>query len=393
MVDLPHPERLRARTEPDLYDPLLAALPNYAPDRYDAATVAGGVAQLREDGWLERVATPAYSAERHGSAREAREGFARQLELLRVVGRGHLPLGRVFEGHVNALELIERFGDGEQRERYLEAARSGALFGVWNTEFADGVHQRPNGADGYRLEGAKTFCSGADVLDYAIVPGQRWSSGGRALGWQMCVVDMRVVDPAAREDDFWQPLGMQASASHRVDFTGVELGAEALLGEPDDYHRQPHFSGGAVRFAAVQLGGAEALYDQAVGLLRELRRERDPYQAQRIGRMAIALEGGRNWLRGATDAALCAWRDESGVVDYANMTRTAILQVCESVLAETEMAVGARGMLSPKSIQRIYCDLKMYLRQPAPDSALAAVGHHAASSHAMPGAGEPEFES
>jgi hypothetical protein len=58
----------------------------------------------------------------------------------------------------------------------------------------------------------------------------------------------------------WEPLGMRASTSYRGDFSGTELEVDDLLGQPDDYHRQPWFTGGSIRFAAVQLGGAEALW-------------------------------------------------------------------------------------------------------------------------------------
>lgn len=52
---------------------------------------------------------------------------------------------------------------------------------------------------------------------------------------------------------WWRPLGMQASGSHIVDFTGGGGEPAWLIGEPDAYIRQPWFSGGAVRFAAVQV--------------------------------------------------------------------------------------------------------------------------------------------
>ena len=35
-------------------------------------------------------------------------------EVLRQIGAGSLPLGRLFEGHVNALDLVVRYGDDEQ---------------------------------------------------------------------------------------------------------------------------------------------------------------------------------------------------------------------------------------------------------------------------------------
>ncbi len=374
----------RAAHSDRLEDSLLAVLDNYHPEQYDPSSVARGIEHLRRSGWMARVADDPFCLERHSNPEDARAAYQRQLQLLWDVGRGSLPLGRVFEGHVNAIELIDRFGDGEQRVRWIQAAAEGALFGVWNTEMQDGVHIKPQPHGKYVLQGAKSFCSGADILDFAIVPGQRWDATERAIGWQMCIVDLRRIDPQAHDRSFWTPLGMEASASHKVDFSGLVVEAEDLLGEPNDYHLEPYFSGGAVRFAAVQLGGAQALYDHAVAMLTALHRERDPYQTHRIARMAIALQAGLNWLDLATQQGMPGRDAEADVINFANMTRTAILDCCNVVLDEVEMALGARGMLSPKPIQRIYTDLKMYLRQPAPDAALAAVGHHAANTHQLP---------
>ena len=146
-----------------------------------------------------------------------------------------------------------------------------------------------------RLHGAKLYTSGAGWVDRAIVPGA-WPDGG----WQICVVPMDEV--ATRIDrSVWRPLGMRASASYLTDFTGVEVGPDGLLGAPGDYHRQPWFSGGAIRFAAVQLGGAAALFDAARAELRALRRTEDPFQRARAGEMADLIESGNLWLRGAAE--------------------------------------------------------------------------------------------
>src|SRR6202034_2847238 len=60
-------------------------------------------------------------------------------EVLRSIGSGSLPLGRLFEGHVNALELVLRYGNQQQVELVAEEARAGKLFGVWNTDDAKGL--------------------------------------------------------------------------------------------------------------------------------------------------------------------------------------------------------------------------------------------------------------
>src|SRR5580704_6759452 len=41
-------------------------------------------------------------------------------EILRSIGSGSLPLGRLFEGHVNALELVVRYGNQQRVELVAE---------------------------------------------------------------------------------------------------------------------------------------------------------------------------------------------------------------------------------------------------------------------------------
>lgn len=52
-------------------------------------------------------------------------------ETLQSIGSGSLPLGRLFEGHVNALELVLRYGKPDQVDLIAEDVRRGNLFGVW----------------------------------------------------------------------------------------------------------------------------------------------------------------------------------------------------------------------------------------------------------------------
>src|SRR5580692_9351389 len=82
------------------------------------------------------------------------------LRALAAIGRGNLSVGRIYEGHVNALLLIHWFGTPAQRKHGATAAKGGALFGVWNTDLpSDPV--RVQGGD---LKGAKSFASGVDGL-------------------------------------------------------------------------------------------------------------------------------------------------------------------------------------------------------------------------------------
>lgn len=305
------------------------------------------------------------------------------LQLLRLIGRGNLAVGRIYEGHVNALQLIQTFGTPEQIETYAEDVRDRhKIFGVWNAEAADGVKIIPLENGRYRLEGSKTFASGSGYVDRPFVNGTL--PDGQ---WQMCIVPMDEVATIA-DSSWWRPSGMRATASYKVDFSGVELSAIAMIGQPNDYYRQPWLTAGVVRFAAVQLGGAEALFDETRRFLHSLGRTQDPYQEERFGKMAIALESGNLWLRGAADfianyaptfaGSPSADQAESAkLVAYTNMVRTAIEQICCDVMQLAQRSVGTRGLLPPNAIDRIIRDLTLYLRQPAFDAAIANVGQYA----------------
>lgn len=300
-----------------------------------------------------------------------------QLQLLKNIGRGNLAVGRVYEGHVNALLLIALYCTPEQIKTFAADAKAGKIFGVWNTEGGDGVKIFPKENGKYRLEGAKTFASGAGFVTRPFV-NCAFPDGG----WQMCVVPMEQVATQS-DESWWQPLGMRATRSFKVDFTNVELGAENLVGAPNDYYRQPWFGGGAIRFAAVQLGGAESLFDEARKYLQKLDRTDDSFQRARIGEMAIRIESGNLWLKGASQAfddflqSAKGGADAERVLAYANMMRTAIETICLDVITLCEKCVGARGLIRPELFERVIRDLTIYLRQPAPDAALLDAGRFA----------------
>lgn len=300
---------------------------------------------------------------------------AHQLQLLKLMGRGNLSVGRIYEGHLNALFLIHLFGTAPQRERWYADARRGHLFGVWNTQANDGVTIVVQDDGCYELRGSKTFCSGAQQVTRPIVPGQLIDEAGNNRGWQMSLVPLDEHPKVPVDPTFWEPLGMQASVSHKIDFSGIKLTPDDLLGQPNDYHRQPYFSGGAIRFAAVQLGGAEAIFDATRRYLQQLHRTEDPYQRMRLGEMAILIETGNQWLRQAGEQAD---RNASPgqTINYANMTRSVIERIGLDVMRLAERCVGARGLLHPQPFARLHADLTTYLRQPAPDSALAQVGQY-----------------
>jgi alkylation response protein AidB-like acyl-CoA dehydrogenase len=307
------------------------------------------------------------------------QNLADLLRLLRTLGKGSLSVGRIYEGHVNGLQLIQTFAAPDQVEHLAHDARGQKIFGVWNAEDGDGLKFRPLGHKRYELIGCKTFCSGAGHVQRPLVGGTL--PDGQH---QLCVVPMEQVKTRI-DSSWWTATGMRGSVSFKVDFSGVVLDDAWLIGNPNDYHREPWLTLGVVRFAAVQLGGTEGLVESTRSFLRKLARTTDPYQIARLGQMALAMENGRLWLESAAEKArafapifggdaAAPMQSALELTVYANMVRTAIEQAAMEVMKNTERCVGTRGLLAPEPAERIIRDLRLYLRQPCFDAALAAVG-------------------
>lgn len=298
------------------------------------------------------------------------------LQLLKKVGSANLAVGRVYEAHVNALQLIGLYGSEHQKKHWFDKAKQEQkLFGVWNTQAENGIRIHDLGDGCYRLEGSKTFCSGSTWINRPLITGEIISPDKK--GWQMCIIPTENVKPIMVDSSFWKPLGMRASASFKMDFTGIEIREKDLLGKPDDYYRQPSFSGGAIRFAAVQLGGAQAVFDQTKKFLQMMNRTTDPFQRARIAEMAFLIESGNLWINQAGEKA-DLWITESAseekTIAYAGMMRTFVEEICTRILYLSGQCIGARGLMRPSTIERVLRDLTLYLKQPAPDATLTQIG-------------------
>jgi alkylation response protein AidB-like acyl-CoA dehydrogenase len=287
-------------------------------------------------------------------------------EILQRIGWGSLPLGRLFEGHVNALQLVLRYGDREQVALVARETLEGKLFGVWNTDDANGLRLiRKKGCS--ELEGRKILASGAGHVERPIVTAT--DDEGQRLMVIPTVTNVARVDLSR-----WTALGMKASATGSVDFSGVAVEPVEILGRHGDYERQPFFSGGAWRFAAVHLGGMERLFELHHEHLRRTARGQDSHQAARLGEAAIAVETAKLWVdRAAAIAETPAdSRAPDQIVAYVNLARLAVERAGLDLMELVHRSVGLQAFMRPNPIERASRDLATYLRQPGPDRALTS---------------------
>lgn len=297
-----------------------------------------------------------------------------RLALLRTlydVGRRDLPLGRLFEGHVDALQIVSRYGTPAQRDAAHAAARAGAAFGVWN---ADKPHE-PTVLAGNCLYGAKAFASGSGLLTHALisvdVEGQL----------QLILLDLAAAPPTI-DRNWWRVTGMQRSETHVVTWHDQPVADDALVGAPGDYVREPWFSGGAIRFAAVQAGGIAAVVDRTREHLTAQRRDGDPHQRARLADLYRAAQSAADAV--ATAARRWNGDDVPSTLAHVAAARVAVYAAGEAVLTLAPAAVGVQAMFVDHPLATTLTDLSTYLRQPAPDAQRERAGEAVATGLLSP---------
>jgi len=324
--------------------------------RYDAAPVfpIESVKLLRDAGLLRAFAPVDAGGEAFA---DRHRQYACLMSVLRTIGRADLSVGRLYEGHVNALLLFDWFGTPVQRSILGRKLTSGALYGVWATEPPPGVRLVPAG-DGWTLDGAKSFASGAGGLVHAIVTAQPVDGRRRLV-----IVDAG--DQVRADLSQWRVRGMRATASGRYDLSGLAVGQNELLGAAGDYDREPDFTTGAWRFTAVQLGGVEALLTETRDMMSPPVRE-DPLQRAKFADAVAATRTAYLWVREC--AARAASRDIDGPA-FARMTRGIVERAALDVMELAARLIGTRSAVDGQRIDKIIRDLSLYLRQAGPDFA------------------------
>ena len=223
--------------------------------------------------------------------------------LLRRVAAADAAVGRVLDGHLNAVERLEVAAEPAVRDRELAAVATGErLLGVWGADPGDGEGEPARlheSAAGLVLRGVKTFCSGAGGIQAALV------MVGSDNGAAPALVLLDCGDAVEVDRDWYRAAGLRASESHRVVFHDAPV--TAVLGGPGELARDPWFSRDAMRTAASWAGMVDAAAEAALDALVAAGRDEDPLARLAAGRIMAARATVDAWLARAAvvaDAAL-----------------------------------------------------------------------------------------
>jgi alkylation response protein AidB-like acyl-CoA dehydrogenase len=282
-------------------------------------------------------------------------GQGRTLERWRYLAgtaADHASRARLAEGHLDALAILSELDRRDLRP-------PGSLWGVWAAQPAT-LRATPT-SSGWQLQGTKAWCSGSRGLDEALVTA---TSDLGPLLFAVPTDDLGVIDGS------WQPLGMEATASHTVLFD-LHLSAHRLVGRANSYVDRPGFWHGGIGVAACWYGAATGV---ARALADPSRASQDPYLVAARGRSVSRLHESRALLRRAADEIDLDPANSTTAQYRAMDVRLAVSQTARRVLDTTVAVLGADPLChDPDHVRRV-ADLTVYLSQHHGDRDAAAFG-------------------
>ncbi len=272
-----------------------------------------------------------------------------------AVGREDLTLAKLAEAHWDAVAIL--------REAGREPA-TGARYAVWASEIPGRELQLTHSAEGSVVSGTKEFCSGAGLVDRALL-----TVGSH--GSCMVEVDLRTMPERIEIDGSgWQVDAFRMTHTSALTFRDYPVIA---VGEANWYVERPGFWQGACGPAAAWAGGAAGLVDFAMTTRRD-----DAHTMAHLGAMQANV-----WATECLLQAVGAEFDrepKATAMVRALQVRHLVEQACTDTLRRFARCLGPAPLAKNADIARRYAELDLFLRQSHAERDLEALGRHAQST-------------
>jgi butyryl-CoA dehydrogenase len=262
-------------------------------------------------------------------------------------------------------EPIEKFGTDAQKQTWLRRLVSGEAIGAFalSEEHAgsDAANQQTVARldeQGYVLNGRKVWVANAEAASVAIVfaatqPGSR----GRGIGAFLVPLDTPGIKRLATPDS----LGVRGLGCVDLQFNGVRVGADTLLGGPGDGFHVAMWAldGGRVAIAAQALGVGQAALDAAIAHAKQHEAFGQPianYQAIQwmLADSATELDAARMLMLKAADARQ---RDAEPTLEAA-MAKLSASEAAHRAADRAMQVLASHGYRRGAIVERLFRDVR-----------------------------------
>ncbi|MEA5468848.1 acyl-CoA dehydrogenase, partial [Spirulina sp. 06S082] len=286
----------------------------------------------------------------------------------------------------NCQILLSAMANSSQKQRWFEGiVKRGEKWAGWSGEpqtkipgqksrFGTTVKEVEGG---YIVDGTKIFASSSTAADWAILFVNTLGSGGArhangsAKSVLMLACDLSDTS-VCFDDSWWQPIGMKGTISYLVRFEGTFIPEENCIGYPGQYIMEEWQTRFTPQYGAAFLGAAEGAYEYTLAHLKKQDRTQDAYAQHRIAKCLMNIETMNLWMRHT--ATLWEMGRELEAKQAGNRTRYLAEELAMETLDHCIKICGARSLIQPSPLEKIYRDLSFYVLHDSSDRVLSSIG-------------------
>jgi alkylation response protein AidB-like acyl-CoA dehydrogenase len=287
--------------------------------------------------------------------------------IFEALSRGCISTASFLSIHNMATWVVDRFGGPEQRQAFVPKLASMELIASYClTEPGAGSDagalrtRATRSGDHYKLNGGKSFISGATFSDVYLVMAR---TGGEGPSGISCfLVDKNA--PGLSFGKLEEKMGWRAQPTAQLIFEDCIVPVERRIGPEGQGFRYAMMGldGGRLNIAASSLGGAQEAFERALSYAQERsqfgKRIFDFQATQfKLADMATALGASRSLLHEA------AGRLDAGAADatkFCAMAKRFVTDNCFDVANDALQIHGGYGYLADYGIERIVRDLRVH---------------------------------
>ena len=279
--------------------------------------------------------------------------FATLAEVFAILSAADASLGQIPQNHFGVLGVLREAGTDAQKRRFYAEVLAGQRLGNAGPErrsagsrtVLDGTTRLRRTPQGLRLSGTRYYSTGA--LYAHRVPARALDDDDRPVQvWvPRAAAGLTVIDD-------WSSFGQRTTASGTVVFDHVSISPDDVIPIWQLADRAGLYGPNSQLIqAAIDLGIAEAAFDDAVAFVRDharpwidagiARASDDPHLIADVGRLAVDIEGARAVLR---EAGLTLDEIAAEPLTEASSARASVA-VAEAKVLTTEVALLASEKL------------------------------------------------
>jgi alkylation response protein AidB-like acyl-CoA dehydrogenase len=262
---------------------------------------------------------------------------------------------------------ISRYGDDEQRARWIPRLTSGDALGAFSLSEAHAGSDAANlqcaarrDGDCYILNGSKFWVTNAGVADLYLVFARTGAGDKRARGVSAFLVEQGT--PGFTIGKLERKMGLRASPTGELLFDQCQIPASNRLGAEGDGLKiaLAGLDGGRINIAATATGVAQAALDVATNYAREREAFGKPIGAFEgiqfmLADMAMKVEASRLLVH----QAAAAMDDGVPATQYAAMAKCFATDAAMAVTTDAVQVLGGAGYVRDWPVERYMRDVKV----------------------------------